>query len=84
MKSITVHNLDETTSTLIEQKSKEWGLSLNKTIQQLLRQALGMPPGKISKREEFRDFFGSWTDDDLKDFESRTEHSRQVDPRDWE
>lgn len=84
MRSITVHNIDEVTSTLIEQKSKEWGLSLNKTIQRLIKESLGIPSIQQSKREEFAEFFGAWTEQDLAEFETRTADSRQVDKRDWE
>ncbi len=83
MRSITVHNIDENTSTLIEQKSREWGLSLNKTIQRLIKESLGVTSKAQSKNEEFAEFFGVWGDQDFKDFENNTMDLRQIDPEDW-
>ena len=40
MKSITIHNLDETLENLIKERAKKQGKSLNKTIQALLNEAL--------------------------------------------
>jgi len=42
VKSITIHDLDESTEALIEEKARKEGLSLNKTVKMLLRQALGL------------------------------------------
>lgn len=83
MKSITIHNIDENTTALIEQKSREWKLSLNKTIQRLLRQSLGISSESQSKEDEFREFFGVWDDDDYQEFERNTADLRKIDPEDW-
>ena len=83
MKSITIHNLDEITSDLLEAKSKEWGLSLNKTIKRLLKDSLGIPTSNVSKQEEFVEFFGTWSQEDLDEFEKKTADTRLVDPGDW-
>lgn len=42
MKSITIHDLDESLEAGIEEKARAEGRSLNKTVKVLLRQALGL------------------------------------------
>ena len=42
MKSITIHGLDEGLEAMIEEKARQEGLSLNKTVKMLLREALGL------------------------------------------
>ena len=42
MKSITIHNLDDKLDSLIREKAKKQGISLNKTIKTLLRKSLGL------------------------------------------
>jgi len=69
MKSITVHNLDEKTAILIEQKAKETGLSLNKTIKLLLRQALGVSYRESSRSHFWSPFQGSrWFKDLVRNY----------------
>lgn len=84
MKSITIHNLDERLSKLIEKKARESGTSLNKTIKKLLSQALGLTP-KVdsSKSDEFLDLSGVWNENDFQDFNNNVEDLGKVDPEDW-
>ena len=82
MKSITIHNLDEKTTQLIQRRSKESGLSLNKTIKKLLQKALGISePGK--EREDFSEFSGVWNLSDYDEFMEHTIDFRGVDKEDW-
>ena len=84
MKSITIHNLDDRTVDLIQKEASKKGLSLNKTIKLLLRQALGMKPVLTEDRkQEFLDLFGIWSDKDLQELNSNVDDLSQVDPGDW-
>ena len=83
MKSITIHNLDDEVASRIEQHAKETGLSLNKTIKQLLRKALNISSDNKSKTS-FQEFVGVWNQDDLESFESATSDLGRVDDSDWE
>lgn len=83
MKSITLHKIDDRTVDLIEQRSKEWGLSLNRTIQKLLHESLGIKPTEQPKQDEFGEFFGIWSEEDFQEFEKNTLDSRQIDSSDW-
>ncbi|MCX5644690.1 MAG: hypothetical protein NTZ17_08385 [Phycisphaerae bacterium] len=84
MKSITIHDLDESTGGLIEEKARKEGLSLNKTVKMLLRQALGLEERRNGDRKtDFAEFSGVWSKADEREFEKKTKDLRKVDPRDW-
>lgn len=84
MRSITIHNLDDSLEALIEQKAREEGLSLNKTVKMLLCQALGLAPGGNGDRNaDFAEFSGVWATADAAEFARNTRDLHKVDPRDW-
>jgi hypothetical protein len=84
MKSITLHNLDDNLVELIERESKDKGISLNKTIKNLLHKALGtQPKDKAVRKEEFSDLFGVWDINQFNEFEKNTKEFEQIDPEDW-
>ena len=83
MSSITIHNLDKQLDILLRKKAKEEGKSLNKTIQDLLRQSLNL--GKAPKLDKaFQEFCGIWSEKDRKEFEEAISDMENVDPGDWE
>jgi hypothetical protein len=85
MKSITIHGLDEPLEAMIEEKARKEGLSLNKTVKMLLRQALGLEPGGNGDRKaDFSEFSGVWSKADVREFEEKTRDLRKVDSRDWQ
>jgi len=81
MKSITIHNLDEKTAKLIEEQSRMSGLSLNKTIKNVLNQALGLAPEK--RNEDFSEFLGLWSEEEFNQFEKNTSEFNRIDESDW-
>ncbi|MBN2441245.1 MAG: hypothetical protein JXJ04_07855 [Spirochaetales bacterium] len=84
MKSITIHNLDDELETLIREESKKEGKSLNKTIQNLLRKALGLKNRENEVvNEEYQEFYGIWTDEDEKEFNENIADLNKVQPEDW-
>jgi len=84
MKSITIHDLDDSLEAMIEEKAREEGLSLNKTVKMLLRQALGLAPGGNGDRKpDFAEFCGAWTKADEAEFEKNIKDMGKVDRRDW-
>lgn len=84
MKSITVHNMDDNLVQKISEKARQKGLSLNKTIKNLLQEALGLQPKKETDHtKDFQDLCGIWTDEDLEEFESSTADLDRIDPEDW-
>jgi hypothetical protein len=87
MKSITIHDLDDSLEALIEAKAKEHGLSMNKTVKMLLRKALGLDSGgngNGDRKADFGEFCGVWSKADAAEFEKNTKDFRKIDPRDWQ
>ena len=82
MKSITLHNINDSMERLITKKAKEKGLSLNKTIKQLLEQSLGM--GSQEHGNDFIEFLGLWSRADDKEFQHTTQSFRKVNSQDWQ
>jgi hypothetical protein len=85
MKSITIHGLDAKLYERIKEKARRQGLSLNKTIKNLLAMSLGLrEPGEGNHREDFTEFFGVWTEEDVKEFNYAVSDFEKVDAGDWQ
>jgi len=85
MKSMTIHDLDDSLDTLIREKAKEEGLSLNRTAKMLLRKALGLEPvGGEDRRAEFAEFLGVWSATDAAEFDRNTRELHEADPKCWQ
>ena len=84
MSSITIHKLDSDLEISIRKKAKENQESLNRTIQKLLRQALGLAKKPNDYKNDFKDLFGKWSKKDLKKFEEAISDFEQIDYKDWE
>ncbi len=83
MRSITIHNLDESLDALIRERAKEEGLSLNRTVKMLLRKALVLEPSRNSdRRTYFAEFCGVWSQAEAAEYARNTRELRKVDPRD--
>jgi plasmid stability protein len=83
MKSITIHNIENDLDKKISAKSKEYGLSQNRTVKEILRKAL-LSDRAASRREQFADLFGTWTSADKKAFEERIADFEKIDKSDWD
>jgi hypothetical protein len=83
MKSITIHNLDTPLAKRIEDLAAESGLSQNKLIKRLLRQALGLDAAPTTTND-FEKFAGTWTAADEKAFASDTGIFNTVDEELWD
>ncbi len=84
MKSITIHGIDDITSQQLQIVAEKLGLSLNKTIKRIIQEALGIKPAEISsRRSDFEEFCGIWSEDDLQEFTDIIKPLRQVNPEDW-
>jgi hypothetical protein len=85
MKSITLHGIDKVLDERIQKKAAELGLSMNKTIKQLLSQSLGISRKTAeTDRSEFLDLFGTWSEAEVKEFEEKTGDFEKIHPADWE
>jgi len=84
MKSITIHSLDEPLGKLIKQKAEKEGLSLNKTIKNILEEFFGIKFKKGNKkRNSFSKFSGKWSKDDFKEFSQNTKEFEEINEEDW-
>jgi hypothetical protein len=85
MKSMTIHGLDDQLARLIKSKAESEGLSINKTIKNLLETSLGIKPEPPRKNiKEFKEFCGIWNREDLRAFDEATSDTRIIDPEDWQ
>ena len=78
MKPITIHGLEDELDEGIRSKAEKEGRSLNKTIKQLLKEALGLVNQPQDRRQDFLDLFGVWSESELEEFKSATEDLRIV------
>lgn len=84
MKSITIHNIESPLLSLIKSKAKDDRLSLNKTIKNLLESAVGIKKCAPKHQDDFAEFFGTWSQSDLQEFNDATRDLSMVDKKDWE
>ena len=80
MKSLTIHNMDAELVKAIEEIAAATGLSLNKVVKKLLRQALNLSDEDKPKRDVSA-FFGVW---DQKEFDAFNEAVKDFDRIDEE
>ncbi len=83
MKSITIHGLEDDLDEMIRNKAGQEGLSLNKTIKLLVREALGASNRPPDHRQYFQDLCGIWSRADLESFDRATEDFGRIDTEDW-
>ena len=76
--------LTKTKLNKIREKSKNDNTSLNKTIQSLLKKALGLSTKLDNNHEdEFADFLGVWSKKDKNDFNKNINDLNRIDESDW-
>ena len=79
MESLTIH-MEDALAQVIRKKAAAEGKSLNKTINGVLKEALGLEPA--NHRDDFLDQCGVWSTEERTAFDALTR--RQVDPEDWQ
>lgn len=80
MKSITIHNIEDSLVSLIQEKANTYGLSINQTVKLLLEKSLGLnPTKKTNNKEEFMDLFGTCPDEDYKEIQERLKEFEEID-----
>ena len=83
MKSITIHGLEDDLDEKIRNKAGQEGLSLNKTIKLLVREALGVSDRPPDHRRDFQDLFGIWSQADIEAFDRATADLSRIDIEEW-
>ncbi|GAB1481889.1 hypothetical protein MASR2M78_07040 [Treponema sp.] len=77
MKSITIHDLDDDLSQRIESYATERKLSLNKSIKQILRSALGLS-SSTKTYADFTDLCGVWSAAEAQEFENAIKDLEEI------
>jgi len=84
MNSLTLHALDDQLAAHIKRRASELSISMNELAKRILAEGLGIKALSASpRREMFADFLGSWTEDDVEEFESCMVDMKRVDQEDW-
>ena len=84
MKAITLRNIPPDLSCRIERRAKEKGSSLNKTVIQILEDALGASKKRaIQLHHDLDHLAGSWSEDEARKFEEDLAAQRKIDPEPW-
>jgi len=82
LKQLTLRNIPEDIEREIRRIARERGSSINKTIHELLGEALGIDRTSRKKRD-LSDFAGFWDKEEAKEFEKATEVFEKVDEELW-
>ena len=82
MGSITIHDMDAELDRRLSDEAKRRKTSKNRLVKELLAGGLGLPvSGRYS--DDYREFCGLWTAEDLKEFYTSQADNRRVDEEDW-
>ncbi|MEO0583828.1 MAG: hypothetical protein AAFV78_14680 [Bacteroidota bacterium] len=85
---IEVPQIDPTLWLRLNIEAKHRGIHPSILLSQALQQFLGISNQEISQKEEedriFARLAGTWTQEDVDEFEQNTEDFRQIDPDIWE
>ena len=82
MKQLTVRNVSVDIEKALRAEQRRSGASLNQTVIDLLRKALGLVAGRPYQNGLAR-LAGTWSDEDLKQFEAQTEIFETIDGDLW-
>ncbi len=81
-KSITIHGINAELDDKIQQKSRAFKLSQNRTIKKILEDSL-ITEKNSAREKEFKDLFGIWSEAEKREFEKLTEDFNIIDDEDW-
>jgi hypothetical protein len=82
MKAMTLRNIPEDLARELEREKTRRGGSLNQLAIDLMKEALGLAEGG-RRSNRLAQLAGSWTPEDLAEFERATAPFEQVDPELW-
>lgn len=82
MKTMTIRNVSAELSAALEAERRRRGLSLNRTVLNLMQEALGVSVGG-SRSNGLRRLASSWSEDEFRDFEQAIAPFSEVDEDLW-
>jgi hypothetical protein len=86
MGSITLHNMEDSLYALLKQRARKEGKSLNRTIQALLAESVGLKEktGKSRKKKDVYDeLCGTMSPKELAQMEAAEKEFEVIDEMDW-
>ena len=84
MTQLTVRDVDEHLGNELKREAEARGLSVNKLVLQLLRESVGLSPQSRPAVNTDLDYLaGTWSDEDVADFEHRLAEQRALDAELW-
>ena len=81
MKTLTLRNVSQELAEALDKEKSRRGKSLNQTVLELLARALGVGHGK--RRNGLAALSGTWTAEELAEFEAATASTEQIDEELW-
>lgn len=82
MKTMTIRNVPAELVRALDQERQRRGLSLNRTVLALLRNALGVPSATV-RSNGLRHLAGNWSDEEYRAFEQAVAPFGEVDEAMW-
>ena len=82
MKALTIRNVDARLASALARETKRRNLSLNQTVLDVLRQGLGIDPSG-PKTNGLEKGAGTWTAEELEEFEANVAMFDRIDPELW-
>ena len=79
---MTIRNVSEELSRALEQEKRRRGLSLNRTVLQIIEQSLGVGSADRPSNGIAR-LAGSWSEEDLRQFELAVAPFEEIDDELW-
>ncbi len=79
---LTIRDVPEDLAEELTVEKRRRGTSMNRTVIDLLRRALGLGPDRRRDNGLAR-FAGTWSEQDLREFEAATACFEQIDPELW-
>jgi len=83
---ITLRNIPPEVAHLIEARSRRTGLSLNRTVIQILKETLGPTETAAEPLNytDLDDLAGAWSREEAREFDDDLARQRPIDPEQWE
>ena len=84
MKSLTIHNIENPLLSLLRDRARKEGKSINSMVKESLEKMVGMKvSGRNDHKKEFEDLFGVWSEKDLAEFEKATADFGKISVEEW-
>ena len=82
MRHLTIRHVPADLARALDEEKRRRGNSLNRTVLELLAQALGLSTGR--RTNGLRDLAGRWTNEELAEFERAVALTEQIDKELWQ